>query len=328
VLNKVILPASLHTSVAGFGCVGLTALDDDRRAAQLLERALDRGVTHFDVAPLYGFGRAELILGRFLECRRAQVTVTTKFGLAPPKLAAQNPSLVAFAKRILRHLPAVKRLAHRYAAQSTRVSAFSVRDAEASLHSSLRNLRTDYVDVLLLHEGSVEDARNEELLAFADREIARGTVRFYGLGSGSHRVLPDLTKYPAAIKIFQFENDILARQMQAFSGATGRSFITHGALRPLTRIAEATRANQALSQEIESQTGVPLTDTRELTRLLLQRARFDNPDGIVLFGSTCLEHIDANAAALETPLESDRMERLSLAISQLLSRSSKTPLSR
>ncbi|MFL5616100.1 MAG: aldo/keto reductase [Gemmatimonadaceae bacterium] len=325
-LDKVTLPGvNLPTSHTGFGCVGLTAVNDDARANELLHRAFNRGVTHFDVAPLYGFGRAEVLLGRFLEGRRAQVTVTTKFGLAPPRLAAQNPGLVAFAKRTLRHLPALRRLAHRYAAQSTRVGAFSIRDAELSLRTSLANLRTDYVDVLLLHEGSVEDARNDELLAFAAREIERGTVRCYGLGSGSHRVSPELTTYPPAIKIFQFENDIIGRQKRAFSGTAGRCFITHGALRPLRRIGELALAHPALALEIESATGIQLTDAGELSRLLLQYARFDNPGGVVIFGSTRFEHIDFNVAALEARVESDRMERLSRAISELLSRSSKAP---
>jgi aryl-alcohol dehydrogenase-like predicted oxidoreductase len=328
-LDKVTLPnTNLRTSVAGFGCVGLTAVNDEARAGELVHRALDRGVTHFDVAPLYGLGRAELILGRFLEGRRGQVTVTTKFGLAPPKLAAQNPNFVAFAKRILRRLPVAKRLAHRYAAQRTRSGAFSVRDAELSLHTSLRNLRTDYVDVLLLHEGGIEDARNEELLAFVDREMARGTVRNYGLGSASHRVVPDLNSYPAAVKIFQFENDVLAQQKHAFCGTAGRSFITHGALRPLSRIAEAARANRLLAQEIESETGIRLTDETELGRLLLQRARFDNPDGIVIFGSTRVDHIDDNVAALGRPVEREQMKLLSVAISKLLSRPSNTTPSR
>jgi aryl-alcohol dehydrogenase-like predicted oxidoreductase len=51
----------------------------------MLERAFALGITHFDVARAYGFGRAEGILGKFLRGRRDQVTVATKLGLQPPR---------------------------------------------------------------------------------------------------------------------------------------------------------------------------------------------------------------------------------------------------
>src|SRR5438477_10047899 len=92
----------LDSSEAGFGCVGLTSVDDRRTAINLLNEAFNAGVTHFDVARAYGLGRAEHILGEFLRSRRKDVTVTTKFGVAPPSFAPHNVSLVAAAKRVLR----------------------------------------------------------------------------------------------------------------------------------------------------------------------------------------------------------------------------------
>ena len=73
-----------NTFPLGFGCVQLTTHREASEAVSMLERAFALGITHFDVARAYGFGRAEGILGKFLRGRRDQVTVATKLGLHPP----------------------------------------------------------------------------------------------------------------------------------------------------------------------------------------------------------------------------------------------------
>ncbi len=68
----------------GFGTAGImgAALTGAGRL-RLLETAWDAGIRHFDTAPLYGQGEAELVLGRFLRNRRDTVSLTSKFGLLP-----------------------------------------------------------------------------------------------------------------------------------------------------------------------------------------------------------------------------------------------------
>mgnify|MGYP006293454091 CR=1 FL=1 len=53
----------------------------DAERERLLEQALDLGFTTFDTAPLYGFGRAERLLGEVLARRSERVVVATKVGL-------------------------------------------------------------------------------------------------------------------------------------------------------------------------------------------------------------------------------------------------------
>jgi len=50
----------------------------DRVAAAIVERALDVGITLFDTAEVYGFGRSERILGRALQGRRDEAFIATK----------------------------------------------------------------------------------------------------------------------------------------------------------------------------------------------------------------------------------------------------------
>src|SRR5689334_980851 len=74
-------------ATVGFGCSSLTGTDASN-AIRVLEVAFDAGVRHFDTARYYGYGEAEGILGRFLNSRRSQVTITTKFGIEPPRRSA------------------------------------------------------------------------------------------------------------------------------------------------------------------------------------------------------------------------------------------------
>jgi aryl-alcohol dehydrogenase-like predicted oxidoreductase len=77
------------TSRIGFGTGGLLRIGSPRRRQDVLAAAFASGVTHFDTAPLYGFGESERALGLFLRGRRDKVTLTTKFGLQAAPLAAR-----------------------------------------------------------------------------------------------------------------------------------------------------------------------------------------------------------------------------------------------
>src|SRR5688500_1772689 len=152
---------SLATSPLGFGCATLTSLNDRARAVALLREAHDLGIAHFDVARAYGLGHAEGILGEFLQGRRGAVTVTTKFGLQPPSggvagAVAGNQRLVGVAKAVLRRVPGLAAIARRRAQTMIAGGAFTAAEAERSLATSLRELRTDYVDLLLLHECTLD----------------------------------------------------------------------------------------------------------------------------------------------------------------------------
>jgi aryl-alcohol dehydrogenase-like predicted oxidoreductase len=70
-------------SEIGLGCWQLGAdwgPVSDAEASRILETAVDRGVTFFDTADVYGAGRSESLLGQFLRQRKADVFVATKVG--------------------------------------------------------------------------------------------------------------------------------------------------------------------------------------------------------------------------------------------------------
>lgn len=76
-----------RVSEVGLGCWQLGGSDwgnlDDERAFHILSAALDAGVNFFDTADVYGDGRSEALIGRFLRGRAEEVFVATKLGRGP-----------------------------------------------------------------------------------------------------------------------------------------------------------------------------------------------------------------------------------------------------
>jgi aryl-alcohol dehydrogenase-like predicted oxidoreductase len=108
----------LRVSVVGFGGGGIGQVwgeTTDVDSIRAVHRAIDLGVTFFDVAPSYGDGRAERVLGDGLQGRRDDLTVMTKVNLAPEQLDDIEEAV------------------------------------KASAEASLERLRMDHVDLLIIH---------------------------------------------------------------------------------------------------------------------------------------------------------------------------------
>ena len=67
----------------GLGCMSLSGTygtSDDKAGEELIRRAVELGVDHFDSSDMYGWGHNEELLGRALKGRRGNVVIATKFG--------------------------------------------------------------------------------------------------------------------------------------------------------------------------------------------------------------------------------------------------------
>ena len=75
-----------QVTAIGLGCMNLSHAygvpPSPEQGERVLRAALDAGVTLFDTAALYGFGRNEELVGRVLKPHRQQVTLCSKGGLA------------------------------------------------------------------------------------------------------------------------------------------------------------------------------------------------------------------------------------------------------
>src|SRR3990167_3906851 len=154
----------IEVSALGFGCVQLTSHQSKEDAIAILEHAFAEGITHFDLARSYGFGRAEGIFAGFLRDKRQDVTITTKFGFELPTGLSGNPKLISLAKKILKPFPGLLRRAKDQGSSMVKSGMFSPEMAVKSLQKSLSELRTDYIDVLLLHEATLSDVVSEPLI--------------------------------------------------------------------------------------------------------------------------------------------------------------------
>src|SRR3954464_1276794 len=76
--------SNLEVSALGLGCMGLSfgygPATDKREAISLIRAAVERGVTFFDTAEVYGPLTNEEVVGEALEPFRGDVVVATKFG--------------------------------------------------------------------------------------------------------------------------------------------------------------------------------------------------------------------------------------------------------
>jgi aryl-alcohol dehydrogenase-like predicted oxidoreductase len=70
----------LEVSVIGLGCNNFGMRIDEAETAQVVDAAIDAGITYFDTADVYGQTRSEEYLGSALRARRDEVIIATKFG--------------------------------------------------------------------------------------------------------------------------------------------------------------------------------------------------------------------------------------------------------
>lgn len=220
----------------------------------LLETAFDAGIAHYDTAPLYGWGEAELVFGEFAQGRRDQVALVTKAGMAPPTLA----------QRI------VNKALGREARPQT--GLFQPAQVRRSLEKSLRALRTDHVDALLLHEitpQQMSEETGEELLKLK-REGKALKVGLATSAAASDRLL---SAFPNLFDIVQAPAGAIVRNLG------NAMLITHSVFGP--RLEKARAALQG--------------DREQAAELLLRAAMALNPNGVTLFSSTRPETIRKNA---------------------------------
>ena len=147
------LPASsFSTSAIGFGCASLSAGSSRRHSIALVHAAYDAGIRHFDVAPPYGMGTAEDILGEALKSCRNDVTIATKVGFSRPRHAWAVMQIRSLAAPLRKVVPQLTRRvgASTYRGLTSRPK-LDTSFVQSSLAESLRRLRTNHVDLLLLH---------------------------------------------------------------------------------------------------------------------------------------------------------------------------------
>jgi hypothetical protein len=187
----------------GLGCSTFGGSTATGAARASLDRAFEQGIVYFDVARSYGYGQAEGILGRFAQGKRDQVFIASKFGIVPPSIPFKP--LVLWGLRSLRKaLPASRQAMTQAGTSALAKTQFTPQLAESSLHTSLRELKTDYLDLFLLHEGSYADGRRDDIRAVLEQAKAKGYIRAWGATLSERGCLQQQIEGPDRLDAVQF----------------------------------------------------------------------------------------------------------------------------
>ena len=145
----------LEVSAIGLGCMGMSmnygTPPDRQEMIALLRTAVDRGVTFFDTAEVYGPFANEELVGEALAPVRSQVIIATKFGFDIDPVTRQRRGLNSRPEHI-----------------------------RQAVEASLRRLQVDTIDLLYQHRVD-PNVPIEEVAGAVKELIAEGKARYFGL---------------------------------------------------------------------------------------------------------------------------------------------------
>lgn len=161
---------ALDVSALGLGCMSMVAgfythpAPNPKDMVALIRSALDRGVTFFDTAEVYGPFTSEEIVGEALQPVRDRVEIATKFG---------------------------------FSFQGNRVTGRDSRpeSIRRAVEGSLRRLRTDRIDLLYQHRAD-PNVPVEDVAGAVKQLIVEGKVKHFGLSE----MAPDTIRRAHAVQ--------------------------------------------------------------------------------------------------------------------------------
>ena len=254
----VIVGTDIRVSRISFGTASLHHLFSSGERQRLLAEAAANGVTHFDTSPLYGFGLAERELGALIGKERANFSVGTKVGLYPAGGASQG-TLAVWTRKLFGKV---------YPPLAGPVVDWSVTRAANSLNASLKRLKTDYVDFLLLHEPDIRLVDKEAFFGWIDREKREGKVRYWGLAGLPQLLEPWVSIGHPLGHVLQMRDDLSSRK-PPFLADSGRDFqFTYGYLSSETMASHRLPATEVICRALEkNELGSIIVSTRKVERV-------------------------------------------------------------
>lgn len=307
--NRFLGSSKLEVSALGLGCMGLShgygPATDTKQAIALIHAAVERGVTFFDTAEVYGPYLNEEVVGEALKPYRDQVMIATKFGFT---FGDDNK------QQILNSRPE------------------HIREA---VEGSLRRLKTDVIDLLYQHRVD-PDVPIEDVAGTVKDLINEGKVKHFGLSEAgantirrAHAVLP-VTALQSEYSMWwrEPEQEILPLLKELGIGFVpfsplGKGFLT-GAIKTgdkfgdddfrskVPRFAsEAMAANEQLVTLVGQ-----LAAERSVTsaQIALAWLLAQEPWIVPIPGTTKLHRLEENLGAVDIALTSQELRKLTQAL--------------
>ncbi|EKS7426259.1 TPA: aldo/keto reductase [Enterobacter cancerogenus] len=300
----------LTVSALGLGCMGLSygygPATDKQQAIALIREAVERGVTFFDTAEIYGPYINEEVVGEALAPFRNRVVIATKFGFdceRPGQALNSRPEHI-----------------------------------RAAVEGSLARLKTDYIDLYYQHRVD-PDVPMEDVAGTVADLIAEGKVKHFGLSEAgvdsirrAHAVCP-VTALQSEYSLWwrQPEQQLLPLLEELNIGFVpfsplGKGFLT-GAIDASTtfdssdfrnvvpRFSEASRqANQKLVEVVKSLAAEQdVTPAQIALAWLLAKAPWIVP----IPGTTKLHRLEENLAAVNVTLSQNDLANIHHALADI-----------
>ena len=285
---------------------------DDTESRRAVRRALDLGCTFFDTADVYGHGHSEEVLGEALADVRPKVVIATKVGgnfynrgvhgLLRDRIAEMTGTPFDA-------IPADAPL------PVTHDSTFTPDYVRFALEQSLRRLRTDYVDLLQLHNPALSLIAAMDTYAVLEELKQEGKIRAYGVSihppeeglAAIQATMPDTIQVVYNIARREPEDGLLAAARAANVGIIAREPLANGFLAggygpdatwPVGDIrARMPRPYVAKMAALGARVRDLATQSRLTPAQLALRFVLDNADvGVVIVGMKTVKQVDDNFA--------------------------------
>jgi len=249
---------------------------EDSKAETILNAVLDNGITFIDTANDYG--RSEEYIGRFLANRRDEFVLATKCGCT-----------------VVRQDEATDDTPHVW----TRGNLFR------GLHESLDRMRTDHVDLIQLHNPSVDQVEEGELVPALQEMKEQGKTRWIGISSTE----PHLATFISwgVFDSFQIPYSALERQHEQQiqdAADSGAGVIVRGGVargEPCSGLGQDDRWQAWREASLDE-----LLDEGETPTQFLLRFTNAHPGmNTNIVGTLNPEHLKENVAAAARPLPAD-----------------------
>ncbi len=314
--------SNLEVSAIGLGCMGMSSgygpAADKGEMISLIRTAVERGVTFFDTAEVYGPFANEELVGEALAPFRRHVVIATKFGFKP---ASNGESTWSLLDSRPEHIKQV---------------------AEASL----ARLRVDAIDLFYQHRVD-PDVPIEEVAGTVKDLIQQGKVKHFGLSEAgaqtirrAHAVQP-VTAVQSEYSLWTRgpEADVLPTLEELGVGFVpfsplGRGYLT-GKMNDATKFdgsdfrnilprfsPEALKANQAFVDLLGKVAAQKKATSAQiaLAWLLAQK-----PWIVPIPGTTKLARLEENIGAAEVELTPDELREIDSAASQITVQGARYP---
>ena len=311
----------LEVSAIGLGCMGLSFSygppTEKQTAISLIRSAVERGVTFFDTAEIYGAYTNEELVGEALAPFRGRVAIATKFGFKIDPVTRKSTGLDSRPGHI-----------------------------KEAVEGSLKRLRTDVIDLLYQHRVD-PDVPIEDVAGAVKELIQQGKVKHFGLSEAgaktirrAHKVLP-VTALQSEYSLWwrEPEAEIMPTLEELGIGFVpfsplGKGFLT-GAIKENTQFdstdfrntvprfnPENRKANQALVDVIGRFAGQKKATPAQiaLAWLLAQK-----PWIVPIPGTTKLNRLEENLGAVSVRLTTEDLRQLEDAASAIAVQGARYP---